>query len=112
VSNSYEDLHSGSRSPAESDRSNFTSVSQRGINPRWNPGMGGPNPMPLPGGRRPVPPPQRNDILLNSNPDFEIPGGRPRGGPAGRGGRFAPRGPPPPGGMVPRSAYDQAGNAM
>lgn len=64
---SYEDLQSGARSPAESERSNFTSVSQRGVNPRWN-GYGA-APMP----RRPVP--QQNDILLNSNPDFMLPGG-------------------------------------
>lgn len=85
--NSYEDIQSGSRSPAESDRSNFTSVSQRGINPRWN---GGPpqqqNYGPMPN-RRPVgpAPPRREDLLLNSNPDFQLqlPGGRGR---AGRGG--------------------------
>ncbi|EAQ89933.1 hypothetical protein CHGG_06552 [Chaetomium globosum CBS 148.51] len=73
----------GSRSPAESERSTFTSISQRGINPRWNPpvppppapgsygvgvgGGGGGNPM-VP--RRPV---NRTDILLSSNPDFELP---------------------------------------
>lgn len=87
-SSSYEDLHAGQRSPAESDRSNFTSVSQRGVNPRWN--DGGYAPMP----RRPVP--QQNDILLNSNPDFMLPGGRGRGFPrGGRGGA----------GTVPSSAY-------
>lgn len=106
--NSYEDIQEGSRSPAESERSNFTSVSQRGVNPRWNPAMG-------PGGfnapmtnRRPVPPPsQRNEILLNSNPDFELPGVRP-----GRGqSREAVQRRPLPSGMVPRSAYE-GGNAM
>jgi hypothetical protein len=107
-SNSYEDIQEGSRSPAESDRSNFTSVSQRGVNPRWNPAMG-------PGGfgapmnnRRPVPPPtQRNEILLNSNPDFELPGARPGRGPSREAGQRRPL----PGGMVPRSAYD-GGTAM
>ncbi|RFU34501.1 hypothetical protein B7463_g1878, partial [Scytalidium lignicola] len=93
---------SGSRSPAESDRSNFTSVSQRGINPRWNgqPGYG--PPLPGPGNRRPGPSQQRNEILLNSNPDFELPGGR--GGRNGGPGR----GPRPPNqgvGMIPNSAY-------
>src|SRR5689334_15825194 len=34
---SYEDIPQGARSPAESERSNFTSISQRGVNPRWNP---------------------------------------------------------------------------
>lgn len=83
TTNSYEDIPQGSRSPAESERSTFTSISQRGINPRWNPpvppppapgsygvgvgGAGGSNPM-VP--RRPV---NRTDILLNSNPDFELP---------------------------------------
>jgi hypothetical protein len=101
--NSYEDIQEGSRSPAESERSNFTSVSQRGVNPRWNPAMG-------PGGfgtpmknRRPVPPPsQRNEILLNSNPDFELPGAGPGRGPSREAGQRRPL----PGGMVPRSAYD------
>ncbi|KAG4431926.1 hypothetical protein IFR05_012596 [Cadophora sp. M221] len=93
-SNSYEDLQSGSRSPAESDRSNFTSVSQRGVNPRWN---GGPGYAPMPT-RRPAP--QQNDILLNSNPDFQLPGGRGRGGYPRGGGRPGP-GP----GVVPNSAY-------
>lgn len=110
----FEDPHSGSRSPAESDRSNFTSVSQRGVNPRWpgngptsgmgGPPMGGP-PMGGPMGgqmpsydgrgygstpslmnRRPVPGP-REDLVLNSNPDFQLPGmgGRGRGGMRGRG---------------------------
>lgn len=91
-SNSYEDLQSGARSPAESDRSNFTSVSQRGVNPRWN---GGPGYAPMPA-RRPLPP--QNDILFNSNPDFQLP--------ASRGGRGVPprgRGGVP--GMVPQSAY-------
>ncbi|KAL8766320.1 MAG: hypothetical protein Q9203_006503 [Teloschistes exilis] len=70
----------GARSPAISDGSNYTSISQRGINPQWQPppdrtmGMGGvPN-------RRPVGPSQRD--VLNSNPDFELPiqGGRAGGG--------------------------------
>jgi hypothetical protein len=73
---SYEDIRDmqGARSPAESDKSNFTSISQRGINPRWNP----PPPFPAaasgygPVPRRPVPP-STNDVVLNSNPDFELP---------------------------------------
>lgn len=105
--NSYEDIQDGARSPAASDRSNFTSVSQRGVNPRWNGAPGGPS---GPGGfgpplqnRRPVNAPNRNDILLNSNPDFMIGGGRGGRGFPGRGGR----GPPPPMGasMIPGSAY-------
>jgi len=93
--NSYEDVQSGSRSPAESERSNFTSVSQRGVNPRWNAPQNGYGP-PMPNNRRP--PPQRNDILLNSNPDFQLRGGR---GP----GRGRAPGQIPGSGMVPGSAY-------
>ena len=95
---SYEDIQEGARSPAQSERSNFTSVSQRGVNPRWNPHPG--QPMPA---RRPVNAPERNDILLNSNPDFQLLGGR--GGFAGRGGRGRGPSPAPGASMVPGSAY-------
>ncbi len=89
-----EDIPQGARSPAESERSTFTSISQRGINPRWNPP---PPPHPGRGGfgnnlgvpRRPVN--RTADVVLNSNPDFELPS---------RGGRG-----PGAGGMVPGSAY-------
>lgn len=130
--NSYEDLRvgPGSRSPSESERSNFTSVSQRGINPRWPgdapqmPSMvlgaqrGGPGGYGGPQQRRAAP--QRNDILLQSNPDFQLPGMGPRQrGPVGRvnaqqGGRqgaFSPSMGQPPG-IVGRSAYDQPGGAL
>lgn len=93
TTNSYEDIPQGARSPAESERSTFTSISQRGVNPRWNP-----PPPAFPGGgnfggtvipRRPV---NRNDILLNSNPDFELPArGNPSRG-AGGGGNMIPGG--------------------
>lgn len=99
---SYEDLQSGSRSPAESERSTFTSVSQRGVNPRWQgPPQQGYGQQPMP--RRPVnQPQQQRDMLLNTNPDFQLPGGgRGRGG--ARGGRGG-------GGMIPNSAYP--GGAM
>ena len=77
---SYEDIQEGARSPAASDISHFTSVSQRGVNPNWRPG---PNDMmQLP--RRPVQ--QQQDVLLDSNPDFNIPGAAPRGPIRGRGG--------------------------
>ncbi|PNP37268.1 hypothetical protein TGAMA5MH_10837 [Trichoderma gamsii] len=65
----YEEMRAaagGTRSPAESEHSNFTSISQRGINPQWNP-----PPMPT---RRPVQQ-QRQDLILD-NPDFRLPGGR------------------------------------
>lgn len=97
---SYEDMQDGSRSPAASEASHFTSVSQRGVNPNWRPpppGQGGP---PLPGqyapyGRRPM---RQEDIILEANaanPDFALPGasrGMGRGG-RGRGGRGGPMGP-------------------
>ncbi|KAK1782776.1 SUR7/PalI family-domain-containing protein [Copromyces sp. CBS 386.78] len=88
--NSYDDVPNRARSPAESERSNFTSISQRGINPHWNPANAGPMPPAVAGGygggsvtpRRPVNRPapglaDGSDLLLNSNPDFQLPG---RGG--------------------------------
>ncbi|PNY25153.1 pH-response regulator protein palI/RIM9 [Tolypocladium capitatum] len=92
----YEDVHAtvgGSRSPAESERSNFTSISQRGVNPRWNPN---PPPMPQYQGvppRRPVQQQQRRQDMLLDNPDFQLPSNRLHG---------TPRGGP---GMIPGSAY-------
>ena len=83
ISKSIEEMRhtAGAASPgAESDRSNFTSISQRGVNPRWHP----PPPMPGYGGqapRRPVRP--RDDVLL-ANPDFQLPGNR-MGSPSNRG---------------------------
>ncbi|KAF2723589.1 pali-domain-containing protein [Polychaeton citri CBS 116435] len=84
----------GHRSPEGSEISHFTSVSQRGINPAWRPG----GPAPAYGGgyagassasaaqRR------REDVILNANPDFSLPGmgpvatrGRPRGAYRGAG---------------------------
>ncbi|CAG8978347.1 hypothetical protein HYALB_00005934 [Hymenoscyphus albidus] len=101
---SYEDVASGARSPAESEHSTFTSISQRGINPRWNPGPSYGGPMP---NRGPPPQQQREDLLLNSNPDFMLPGSRGGGargrGRGGRGGQGRPPGQIP--GMVPKSAY-------
>lgn len=77
LAGSYEDIQSGARSPAESEHSTFTSVSQRGVNPRWNDRAGnGGYGAPMPS-RRPVnnpPPSQQRDLLLTSNPDFELPG--------------------------------------
>lgn len=74
----------GSRSPAISDGSNYTSISQRGINPAWQPP---PNHMMGAGGvpnRKPIG--QQRDVLLTSNPDFELPiqGGRPGAAGGGR----------------------------
>lgn len=86
---SQESLQEGQRSPATSDASHFTSVSQRGINPNWRPPPGSMGPGMGPG-RGPPPNRNNNDILLNANPDFSLPGmgpaGRGRGGFRGRGG--------------------------
>lgn len=99
---SYDDLPDGSRSPAASEASHFTSVSQRPVNPAWRPEMGAPagnfGPYNGPGGRggRPMRP---EDVILDANaanPDFAIPGvgmgrGRGRGGASrGRGRGVAP----------------------
>lgn len=98
MTNSYEDLP-GARSPAESETSNFTSVSQRGVNPNWRPGHGGEFNSFAP--RRPAPQQaqMRRDVLLAGNPDFEIPGMTPnrRGRGGYRGGAMGgpPRMPPP-----------------
>ncbi|KAK4189201.1 SUR7/PalI family-domain-containing protein [Podospora australis] len=86
TANSYEDLPQGARSPAESERSNFTSISQRGVNPRWQP----PAAPLIP--RRPVNRP--TDMLLNSNPDFELPN---LGSPVRGGNKMIPGGAYPPG---------------
>jgi hypothetical protein len=51
--------------------------------------------------RRPVNAPQRTDILLNSNPDFEVGGRGVRGAP----GRGRAPGQMPGSGMIPGSAY-------
>ncbi|EFX01939.1 pH signal transduction protein [Grosmannia clavigera kw1407] len=121
ANHSYEDIPEGARSPAESERSTFTSISQRGINPRWIPppsmmpaygaGPGGvPGPYGPPGhmiSRRPLRDP--NEILLNTNPDFSLPiaagrqlTGGPRGGPSNVG---AARSGPGGNSMIPGSAY-------
>lgn len=106
---SYENIAEGARSPAGSDASHFTSISQRGVNPNWRPGPagpGGPGSAYGAGGngtgvatqRRN----ERNDMILGGNPDFSIPGmAAPRGGyrgaPQYRGGRGGA--PPNMGGM-------------
>ncbi|KYK59808.1 hypothetical protein DCS_00942 [Drechmeria coniospora] len=90
----YDDMRDrgdGTRSPTASERSNFTSISQRGVNPRWNPNHP-PMPRPVPGGTSRHPVQQRQDMILD-NPDFQLPGNRQR--PANR---AAP-------GMIPGSAY-------
>lgn len=74
---SYESIQDGQRSPA-SDMSGMSSISQRGVNPDWRPQQeyqqrsGQPN-LGVPS-RRAVQQQQQQprDVLLNSNPDFEI----------------------------------------
>lgn len=80
-SSSYEELQDGQRSPA-SDHSNMTSISQRGVNPNWQPGEQQ--------GRLGVPP--RRPIQLDSSLDFGMPART--GGMDGRGGM--PMDVPPP----------------
>ncbi len=89
---SYEDLQQGSRSPVESETSEFTSVSQRGVNPNWRPGGPGDNMGQYgpPAMRKPVQVQQKRNVLLEGNPDFELPMSRPargRGGMRRGGGR-------------------------
>lgn len=77
-SSSYESIHDGHRSPA-SDNSNMTSISQRRVNPNWRPPPDGGNYRVgqanlIPPGRRQQH--QQRDMLLNTNPDFEIAGVR------------------------------------
>ncbi len=95
---SDETLQDGARSPNGSEASHFTSVSQRGVNPRWRPGSEDLRSMPPASSMRkpvqgmPGAPSRERDtnVLLQHNPDFEIPGMRPPGrGPGGGGG---PRG--------------------
>ncbi|EEP81236.1 predicted protein [Uncinocarpus reesii 1704] len=80
---SYDDFPVGPRSPAASETSHFTSISQRGINPKWRPPESETPKAKLQ---------QRQDVLLNSNPDFALPAGRVRANTVA-GGRMPP--PPP-----------------
>lgn len=69
----------GPGSPAISDisqGSHFTSISERPINPKW---QGAPPPAPAAANRGP----RMQDMLLEGNPDFELPGAMPRGGRGG-----------------------------
>ncbi|KAL2867001.1 putative pH signal transduction protein PalI [Aspergillus lucknowensis] len=60
-------------SPAASEVSHFTSISERPINPKWRP-----PPMPAQAAQ------QKRDVLLENNPDFDLRAG------VGRGGRMPP----------------------
>ncbi|OLL22015.1 pH-response regulator protein palI/prr-5 [Neolecta irregularis DAH-3] len=68
------ELDPGPQSPgAASNSSHFTSVSQRPVNPRWQPS--GPQQQPL----SDPPPSKHNDVLFQGNPDFEVPLRNPHG---------------------------------
>jgi hypothetical protein len=99
---SMESLQEGQRSPAASDASHFTSVSQRGVNPNWRPPPGQQQ-------RSRGPPRGGDDMLLATNPEFSLPG---VGGRGGRGGGFRGRGGsgmgPPRGGMPNMSGLGSA----
>lgn len=72
------------RSPAQSDTSHYTSISQRGINPNWQP----PPPQMTGGPGRPMQPQQRDVLFAGSN-DFELSGREPgHHGAMGAGGRY------------------------
>ena len=80
---SYEELQDGQMSPA----SDMSSISQRGVNPNWRPGTEGgvqrrgQANLDVPGRREQRHRQQQRDMLLSSNPDFELPSGS---GPHGR----------------------------
>lgn len=69
-STSSESLPEGPRSPAASDISHYTSISERPVNPLWGDEAQ----------RRAAPAPTRSDMLLSTNPDFTISSGRRRRG--------------------------------
>ena len=97
--NSNDTLPEGAVSPGggserASETSHFTSISERPVNPNWQPGPGS-RAGSAGGGSfvagAPPPPrgPRREDVILGANPDFSIPGmgmgrpGRNRGGSRG-----------------------------
>ncbi|KMU80847.1 pH-response regulator protein palI/RIM9 [Coccidioides immitis RMSCC 3703] len=88
LQNSSDGLPGGARSSAVSEASHFTSISQRGINPKWRP-ADSENPKPKIH--------QRQDVLLSSNPDFALPTGRARANTATGGRMPAPSMPTIPG---------------
>jgi len=90
---SAEDLNDRSRSPAMSETSQYTSVSQRGVNPRWRQDYGAAVPSPIYAPPQSLRRPRQEDLA--SNPDFAVAGSsRRRGAPrGGRGGVPPPQGP-------------------
>ncbi|KAF2160273.1 hypothetical protein M409DRAFT_29362 [Zasmidium cellare ATCC 36951] len=109
-----EPIPDGARSPAEgSEASHFTSISQRGINPAWRPGPGSAPPGQasiFAGSSASAVQRRKEDVILNANPDFALPGmGRGHGRGRGRGGTL-----PPPsltgGGLTPAGRYPSPGD--
>ena len=86
---SYDSIKDGPTSEA----SNFTSISERGVNPQWQAEHSGYGPGGIP--NRGPPPGQQRDFLLSNNPDFELPSNR-----GGRGAGRGPRGGMQMGGMI------------
>lgn len=85
-----EPIPDGARSPGEgSEASHFTSVSQRGINPNWMPppgmGRGGTQVSSASAVQR-----RKEDVILNANPDFAVPGMPGTRGGRGRGAGVGP----------------------
>ncbi|RKF55496.1 pH-response regulator protein palI/RIM9 [Golovinomyces cichoracearum] len=79
----------GPRSPADSELSSFTSISQRDVNPKWRAESNNEPPRKAMFHQK-IEMKQQHDILFQANPDFTVPVGR-----GGRGmprGRAAPRG--------------------
>jgi len=90
---SYEELQQDLRSPVESEASHFTSVSQRPVNPLFlpgGPGDAGTYPLVIRKAAQ-----QRRDMILEGNPDFELPNARPGRGRGGTTRLVGGRVPPP-----------------
>ncbi|CAK3777757.1 pH-response regulator palI RIM9 [Lecanosticta acicola] len=112
-SQGLEPIPDGARSPGGSEASHFTSVSQRPVNPNWRPGPGMAPPgmaSTLGGSSASAAQRRKEDVILNANPDFSLPGvglpGRGRG--RGRGGAASLRGGPmaaATSGLTPDSRY-------
>ncbi|KAI6247524.1 pH-response regulator protein palI/prr-5 [Erysiphe necator] len=78
-----DDFIAGPRSPTNSLSSEFTSISQRGINPNWRDESRNQSPLKTMFHQK-IEKQNQQDILFQGNPDFTIP--------MGRGGRGMPRG--------------------
>ncbi|TQS36896.1 hypothetical protein Golomagni_02645 [Golovinomyces magnicellulatus] len=91
-------FNAGPRSPADSEMSSFTSISQRDVNPKWKAENNNEPPRKAMFHER-TEMKQQHDILFQANPDFTIP--------VGRGGRGMPRG-----SAVPRGRQIRRGRGL